>query len=138
MSYISGGEDGYCQDDNDRYEAGDDYHNDDGRYQELGMIITMIMIIIRQCQRRSTGLQGICHSCLSSFLLRATSTMKRFSNAIAIRMKLIYLFLGGGGGGVGYSGKILIKSHGNSVTIVSQSVDHCIAYFKLCKHFLLL
>ena len=83
MSYISGGEDGYCRDDNDRYEAGDDYHNDDGRYQELGMIITMIMIIIRQCQRRSTGLQGICHSCLSSFLLRATSIMKRFPDAIA-------------------------------------------------------
>ena len=56
---------------------------DDGRYQELGMTIGMTMTIIRPCQRRSTGLQGICHSCLSSFLLRATSIMKRFPDATA-------------------------------------------------------
>ena len=43
MSHISGAEDGYYRDDNDRYQTGDDHHIDDDRYQEL----MMTMIVIR-------------------------------------------------------------------------------------------
>ena len=38
------------------------------------------MIVVRQCPRHSTGLQGICHSCRLSSLQRETSTTKRFSD----------------------------------------------------------
>ena len=43
--------------------------------------VIVIVIVIRQCQRHSTGRPEICHSCLLSFLLWATSIMKRFSEA---------------------------------------------------------
>ena len=42
--------------------------------------IWLIMVVVRQCPRHSTGLQGICHSCRLSSLQRETLTTKRFSD----------------------------------------------------------